>query len=179
VDDIHASGPIRTSGTARSRVAIKLLQLQKGSRRGPVNDRETTRNNGLHGIENALLKGQIAPSPQVRRTVPGTLPRWGSRVRIPSSAQGNPQVRSDAARPTGRASAPRAAHVPQRPEQWRSPCRRDQASRRSAARSSASTGRDGQITPGRGRGSAWDVVDDPNLASRLMDSIFKFSQGLS
>jgi hypothetical protein len=103
VDDIHASGPIRTSGTARSRVAIKLLQLQKGSRRGPVNDRETTRNNGLHGIENALLKGQIAPSPQVRRTVPGTffLPRWGSRVRIPSSAPENGMLTSAFSSGTG------------------------------------------------------------------------------
>jgi hypothetical protein len=60
-------------------------------RKGPVGVPSTTEKRReatwLHGIENELLKGQLAPSPQVRRAVPGTLPRWGSRVRVPSSAR--------------------------------------------------------------------------------------------
>jgi hypothetical protein len=40
----------------------------------------------LHGNVNALLRDQIGSSMQVRKASRGTLPRWGSRVRIPSSA---------------------------------------------------------------------------------------------
>jgi hypothetical protein len=43
---------------------------------------------GLHGNQNVLLTSRIGQSPQVREPVPATLPRWGSRVRIPSSAPG-------------------------------------------------------------------------------------------
>jgi hypothetical protein len=43
---------------------------------------------GLHENENALFMDRIDPSPQVTEPVPATLPRWGSRVRIPSSAPG-------------------------------------------------------------------------------------------
>jgi hypothetical protein len=40
----------------------------------------------VHENENALLKVHIGPSLQVTESVLGTLPRWGSRVRVPSSA---------------------------------------------------------------------------------------------
>jgi len=45
----------------------------------------------LHANENAELMGQMAAIPQVRGSGPATffLPRWGSRVRIPSSAPEN------------------------------------------------------------------------------------------
>jgi hypothetical protein len=64
--------------------------VPSGSRRGPVNDRETTRNGGVAWNENAQLTGQIGPSLQVREPIPATLPRWGSRVRVPSSAPEKP-----------------------------------------------------------------------------------------
>jgi hypothetical protein len=67
------------------------LIAQTGAR-GPVgvpspngNDANPSR---LHENENILLTAQFRPSPQVTEPVLGTLPRWGSLVRIPSSAPG-------------------------------------------------------------------------------------------
>jgi hypothetical protein len=57
-----------------------------GSRRGPVSDRETTRSDGVAWERKRGAQGQIRPTPQVREPAFRTLPRWGSRVRVPSSA---------------------------------------------------------------------------------------------
>ena len=58
----------------------------EGSRRGPVNEGATTRNESAACERNRAVHGQACTTPQVRETAPATLPRWGSRVRIPSSA---------------------------------------------------------------------------------------------
>jgi hypothetical protein len=84
----------------------------------------------FHEKETPRFTAQIRPSPQVTERVPGTLPRWGSRVRIPSSALEKPQVRTGATSDPRIENRPRAATVPQRAAHRvprRSPCRPDPA----------------------------------------------------
>jgi len=73
-------------GTCGLRVRTRLRLTAQGSRRGPVNERETTRNYGVARERKDTAHGPGRATPQVREASPATLPRWGSRVRIPSSA---------------------------------------------------------------------------------------------
>src|SRR6266545_6511915 len=85
---------------------------QAAGARGPVGVPSTTEKRrettGLATNENVLLTDQSGPSPQVRKLAPGTLPRWGSRVRGSASTPGTPKVRAGTSWPnhgrTGRDS---------------------------------------------------------------------------
>ena len=58
----------------------------RGSRRGPVSDRATTRNDPSARERRRAAHGPDGASPQVTEFGAATSPRWGSRVRVPSSA---------------------------------------------------------------------------------------------
>jgi hypothetical protein len=124
-DHSHALG--RTAAGTPTKSPTKWSRLQRSAE---TDETRTTRTRSSE----ALLR----PA-ETHETSAMQLPRWGSRVRIPSSAPEKPQVRNGLSRKRALQIPRRAAHVPHRaahPAPRRSLCRPDRAAPRSAARPS-------------------------------------------
>jgi hypothetical protein len=81
-----------------------------GSRRGPVNDRETTGNSPVAWDENALLTRHIGGSSQVRKRGPRNLARVGVAGSSPVSAP-NPCLNLQKRVPGSRVRSLRSCHT--------------------------------------------------------------------